>query len=373
MSENGTRMASFDHVDDRGDLVFICDHRHFVVRVDDALDRAILEAKQVKEEEDVDPQTGKSKPLPVSAIQAAVRAGARPEQVAQQYAVNEALVRRFAAPVEMEKKYAIEQFLTMPAPKGSGGRNNQDLISKVLSGTGVSLGQISWQATRRGYEPWSINGVFTLDNRIFNAHWTWNMRDNTVTCLNSAARMLLDDSTDEHRQEWPAWDQNSAAETDNWADIQPRSQEDSFRLTAEDDREELTSNNGGGSQADGERQAALTAWLYGNPKERQENTAGQETDHPRAELNDKPNTSEHNPISDTESTIVLPVLNHGRGQEEENASRAGQERFQRQHQDEDALQDNQGNDPRERRHNKSDKKRSGRSAVPSWDEILFGK
>ena len=77
MSENGTRMASFDHVDDRGDLVFVCDHRHFVVRVDDALDRAILEAKQVKEEEDADPQTGKSKPLPVSAIQAAVRAGAR--------------------------------------------------------------------------------------------------------------------------------------------------------------------------------------------------------------------------------------------------------------------------------------------------------
>ena len=372
MSENGTRVASFDHVDDRGDLVFVCDHRHFVVRVDDALDRAILEAKQVKEEEDADPQTGKSKPLPVSAIQAAIRAGARPEQVAQQYAVNEALVRRFAAPVEIEKKYAIEQFLTMPAPKGSGGRNNQDLISKVLARTGVSLGQISWQATRRGYEPWNINGVFTLDKRIFNASWTWNMHDNTVTCLNGAARMLLDDSADQHRQELPAWEQGPAAEIDDRTEIRPRSQEDSFPQTAEDDGEELTSNNDDSDQADGERQAALTAWLYGNPKGRQDSTAGQEPDHSRAGLNDDPKTSEHGPVRDTESTVVLPVLDHGQSQDKEDASGADQRRLQQQNQDEDAGHDNQG-DSSERRRNKSDKKHSGRSAVPSWDEILFGK
>ena len=344
MSENGTRVASFDHVDDRGDLVFVCDHRHFAVRVDDALDRAILEAKQVKEEEDVDPQTGKSKPLPVSAIQAAVRAGARPEQVAQQYAVNEALVRRFAAPVETEKKYAIEQFLTMPAPKGSGGRNYQELIGKVLARAGVSLTQVSWQATRRGYEPWNINGVFTLDKRIFNARWAWNMHDNTVTCLNGAARMLLDNSTDDHGQERPARDQGPAEEIDDQTDRRPPSQKDAFSQIEEEG---------------GERQAALTAWLYGKPKEGQDQTVDREPDHPRAELSEDPDTAEHPPIRDNESTMVLPVQNHGQPQQED--------------QGDDAGQDEQEDQPKEGRRSKRAKKHSGRSAVPSWDEILFGK
>ncbi|WP_297301240.1 septation protein SepH [uncultured Bifidobacterium sp.] len=359
MSENGTRVASFDHVDDRGDLVFVCDHRHFAVRVDDALDRAILEAKQVKEEEDVDPQTGKSKPLPVSAIQAAVRAGARPEQVAQQYAVNEALVRRFAAPVETEKKYAIEQFLTMPAPKGSGGRNYQELIGKVLARAGVSLAQVSWQATRRGYEPWNINGVFTLDKRIFNARWAWNMHDNTVTCLNGAARMLLADSADDHEQERPAWDQSPAEEIDDQTDRRPPNQENARAQIEQED-------SGSEDQEDGERQAALTAWLYGKPKEGQERIADREPSHPRAELTEDPDTAEHPPIRDNESTMVLPVQSHGQ-------SRADQEQPQQQNQGNDAGQDEQDDEPKEGRRGKRAKKHSGRSAVPSWDEILFGK
>lgn len=359
MSENGTRVASFDHVDDRGDLVFVCDHRHFAVRVDDALDRAILEAKQVKEEEDVDPQTGKSKPLPVSAIQAAVRAGARPEQVAQQYAVNEALVRRFAAPVETEKKYAIEQFLTMPAPKGSGGRNYQELIGKVLTRAGVSLSQVSWQATRRGYEPWNINGVFTLDKRIFNARWAWNMHDNTVTGLNGAARMLLDDSTDDHGQERPAWDQGPAEEIDDQTDRRPPNKEDAPAQIEQED-------SGSEGQEDGERQAALTAWLYGKPKDDRERIADREPSHPRAELTEDPDTAEHPPVRDNESTMVLPVQNHGQSQ-------ADQEQPQQHNQGDDAGQDEQEDDPKEGRRGKRAKKHSGRSAVPSWDEILFGK
>ena len=359
MSENGTRVASFDHVDDRGDLVFVCDHRHFAVRVDDALDRAILEAKQVKEEEDVDPQTGKSKPLPVSAIQAAVRAGARPEQVAQQYAVNEALVRRFAAPVETEKKYAIEQFLTMPAPKESGGRNYQELIGKVLARAGVSLAQVSWQATRRGYEPWNINGVFTLDKRIFNARWAWNMHDNTVTCLNGAARMLLDDSEDGHGQERPALDQGPAEEIDDQTDKRPPSQEDAFAQIEEDD-------TGSVGQENGERQAALTAWLYGKPKEGQGQTVDREPNHPHAELTEDPDTAEHPPIRDNESTMVLPVQSHGQGQ-------AGHEQPEQQDQGDDASQDEQEDEPKDGRSSRRAKKHSGRSAVPSWDEILFGK
>lgn len=194
MSEERIKRADFDHVSDQGDLVFVCDRRHFAVTVDDALDHAILEAKQIREEEEGAPLPHASSALPVSSIQAAVRSGMETSKVARQFAVNEALVRRFAAPVETEKKYAVEQFLTLPAPHGSRGRTNEEVIDSVLDEAGLAMGAVNWQATRRGYEPWRIVASIPYEGRVLTANWTWNMRDNTVTSLNNLAGALLGES-----------------------------------------------------------------------------------------------------------------------------------------------------------------------------------
>lgn len=423
MSENGIRMARFDHVSEKGELVFVCDHRHFAVPVDDALDHAILEAKQVKEEEEGAPRPQAATPLPVSSIQAAIRAGARPANVAQQFAVNEAIVRRFAAPVETEKKYAIEQFLTMQAPKGSAGHTNQDLIAKVLRQAGASMKDLTWEATRQGYEPWMISGVIQLDKVIINAQWSWNMHDNTVTCLNDAARTLLDQSSltallgdmsspvdtqqagpeqvpeTEPIQPQPemteplqnSFEAEQALPIHNAAPIEnPVPVSDpvtSTPMTAAEavDKGPLPTETRESEPKAGndDRHSALTAWLYGNPSK--EKTKPRETssleNNPQG-LDDETMLSPaqpavsaplQEPLDDDAATRIMPSQEPSTPQFVEVDTPQQVEETQvlpRQNQVHQVPREPEAQPNQQAR--VSQRKHSGRSAVPSWDEILFG-
>ncbi|MFT8703935.1 septation protein SepH [Bifidobacterium aquikefiricola] len=191
MPEEPLRIAQFDHVSDGGDLVFVFDHRHFAVRVDDALERGILEAKQIRAEEEGFPSPQSASALPISRIQSYIRAGADPEAVARQFNIAQALVRRFSAPVETEKKYAIDQFLTVAVPPNSKAKSYGDLIDMTLRNARIAMSSITWSATRRGHEPWRIRAQFQSAGRIVTADWNWNIRDNTVSPINRQARRLI--------------------------------------------------------------------------------------------------------------------------------------------------------------------------------------
>ena len=192
MPDDQLREARFDHVNERGDLVFEAMNRHFTVRVTDALERGILEARQIRAELEGTPQPQAAAALPISQIQSQIRSGASVEQVARQFNVSEALVRRFATPVETEKKYAIDQFLSMGAGRSARGQqSNADLIADALQTSRISMDALEWKATRCGHEPWRIEATFESSNRTLRADWSWNMRDNTVVSLNGLAKRLL--------------------------------------------------------------------------------------------------------------------------------------------------------------------------------------
>lgn len=203
MLENPPKEASFDHVDNNGDLIFIFENTPLKIHVDDTLERAIAESKKLTNV-DVNNQntvnsTGKSDDspnattatLPISQIQALIRAGLEPEHVAKRYNVSESQVRRFSSGVETEKQYAIEQFLTVPAPKQSNMRTLSDLIERTLAKAHIGMETVKWRATRRGLEPWLITAEFNTATRTIKAEWTWNMHDNSVACANPSARLLL--------------------------------------------------------------------------------------------------------------------------------------------------------------------------------------
>ncbi|MBW3090712.1 septation protein SepH [Bifidobacterium miconisargentati] len=183
--------AGFVRVSDSGDLVFSVGGRQFSISVDDTLERAILEAKQVRSEKQRAPQPHQQATLPISQIQSLIRAGADPARVAERYHLSETLVRRFSAAVETEKQYAIEQFLTVPAPKDSRVRTISELVERTLASASIGMESVTWKSTRRGLEPWRIVAIFTSAGREIHAEWTWNMHDNSVVCLNNAARKLL--------------------------------------------------------------------------------------------------------------------------------------------------------------------------------------
>ena len=103
MPGNSLEEARFDHVSDTGELVFVSGAGKFAVKIDEALERAILEAKQIRSEVQEEQKTRIPPTLPISQIQSLIRAGADPARVAERYSLSEALVRRFSAAVGNRK------------------------------------------------------------------------------------------------------------------------------------------------------------------------------------------------------------------------------------------------------------------------------
>ncbi|KAB5607756.1 septation protein SepH [Bifidobacterium jacchi] len=225
MPEHPLEHARFDHVEPTGELVFAAGSRRFSVDVDETLERAILEAKQLRDESGADIRPQRVETLPISQIQTLIRAGAEPSKVAERYAVSEALVRRFSAAVETEKSYAIEQFLLVPAPKESRVRTMSELIERSLATARIGMESVSWKATRRGLEPWRITARFASAGRAVKAEWAWNMHDNAVVALNPTARRLLGELDDAA----PSNGGSSSAASDDGLSVSLRLPGDSLR------------------------------------------------------------------------------------------------------------------------------------------------
>ena len=74
MPDDRLEKARFVRVSKTGDLVFSLGGREMAVSVDDTLERAILEAKQVRSEMRQAPQPHQQATLPISQIQSLSRA-----------------------------------------------------------------------------------------------------------------------------------------------------------------------------------------------------------------------------------------------------------------------------------------------------------
>ncbi|KAB8289213.1 hypothetical protein DSM100688_0293 [Bifidobacterium ramosum] len=354
MPENPLEQARFDHVDDAGDLVFAVGNLRFAVSVDDTLERAILEAKQIRSES----QTRQPKPvesLPISQIQSLIRAGADPARVAERYGLSEALVRRFSSAVETEKQYAIEQFLSVPAPKESRVRTVSELIERTLATARIGMETLAWQATRRGHEPWRITARFTSAGRGIKAEWTWDMHDNAVVCVNSTAKKLLGEQNLGVKGQ--SGDHDADAEGQDGFALSLNLPGDSLR-SARIERE--VSRWATPDAADG--QAAVPPSLTGDGIDPRTVAAGVSTS---AGTVASPTAA---PMSAAESTPSQTVIAQAAptptsAPAQPNATSATSSTAQP-----DALvQPNPSPTPV-----KPAKRKSGRSAVPSWDEILFG-
>ena len=326
-------IAQFDHVTGEGALVFSTDHGYFTVELNDALERAILEAKQIRAERHDDKPVHQQSTLPISQIQALIRAGADPDQVARKYALNSALVRRFAAPVESEKNYAIEQFLRVRAPKESRVRTLAELIERTLVAARIPRESVQWKATRRGLEPWRIIASFQSAGHPIHAEWSWNMHDNTVVCINNAARKLIGEA-----DTTPAvgiGDQNAALNEalPNAANLpgdSARSARIEMTVSAWNEQSQPTQ----GEQRSASTEAAQQA---SDIKESAPAAPQEPVQQPEAEATKL--ADDHAPSFDTPDVIDVHV---------------------------EAVQTEQAQ-PTKAAH------RGRRSPIPSWDEIMFGK
>lgn len=350
MPGNSLEEARFDHVSDTGELVFVSGAGKFAVKIDEALERAILEAKQIRSEVQEEQKTRIPPTLPISQIQSLIRAGADPARVAERYSLSEALVRRFSASVETEKQYAIEQFLAVPAPKESRVRTLSELIERTFAAARVRLEDVTWKATRLGLEPWKISAQFVSSGHNVCAEWSWNMHDNAVSCLNSAARKLIgeqDTSKEEHAEKHA-------------------------------DENFLVSLNLPGNSARSARiEQTVSAWNTPEPSMPAARPAAAPSV-PIAPIggvsneSDTPDTPNAPAIA---SDLPLPSRpeNPAAGANTASATNTDTRNTVPSTPEpaSNMANENQTLDPHSQNTTKS-KRRAGRSAVPSWDEILFG-
>lgn len=408
MADNSPRGARLDHVSDAGDLVFVAGGEKFLVTVDDKLERAILEAKQIRLEASGQQMPQTHDTLPISKIQQLIRAGSTPSEVAEQYHLNEALVRRFSSSVQTEKQYAIEQFKRVPAPKESRAHIIEDLVDMAITSSQIERDSLAWSATRHGHEPWHIFADFTLAGRQMRAEWTWNMHDNSVVSLNDTAKRILEeqnlgayspdaifeDTTSPAGGDKPA-EERKPGESETEADVATMP---------------LITERADGTQREAVDTVARTARTAEDmANESQEAAEGESETHDGDETHESPDngTTADNATADSATangtgdaagtqdgapdahddangsarngTDARPAEEgHGdieelhRALEEGDGGNAAPATRSITSEQSIAIQDSTDTDETPRVTRQTKPRRRGRSAVPSWDEILFG-
>ncbi|WEV73472.1 septation protein SepH [Bifidobacterium sp. ESL0798] len=416
MSISSVADARFDHVDEDGELVFVSKGLKFRIPVNDTLERAILEARQIMSEADEVNSPGLAQTLPISSIQALIRAGAQPEKVAEKYGLSQALVRRFSAAVETEKQYAIEQFLAVSAPKGSRVHSIEDLIARTLAAARIGMESVKWGATRRGREPWLITATFSTQRNRIRAEWAWNMHDNTVECQNAAAQILLgegesartSDESNDAMEETPAQNSGSGQVQENTGESSASVAQTSLgdgndaiataefstsqALPGDSVRSARIASTVASMQETTENDASPTtgsriATDYGHREQENTGSAGSVSlPYPAPTADPQPssiNPSTSAPIADetvpvdalslplpdrtptAQPEMFTPFSNDSEQQAANNDATISPTDNAR----EGNREMSEGKNQEDRKHNK---RKSGRSAVPSWDEILFG-
>lgn len=102
-------------------------------------------------------------------IQALLRAGATPQEIATEHGMDVRAVERFEAPVQAEKDYALTRARAVRI--GEGGPTMGDLVLDRLAARGVDPSSLEWAATREAGEPWQIIVTFVQGAAEHGAHW----------------------------------------------------------------------------------------------------------------------------------------------------------------------------------------------------------
>ena len=122
-------------------------------------------------------------------IQALLRAGATPEEIASTHGMDVKAVERFEAPVQAEKDYALSRAQAVRI--GEGGPTMGDLALDRLAARGVEPSSLDRSATREAGEPWQIIVTFVQGAAEHAAHWHLS-NSGTLEAIDQEAQWLTE-------------------------------------------------------------------------------------------------------------------------------------------------------------------------------------
>src|SRR5690625_812621 len=132
-------------------------------------------------------------------MQARIRAGETPEEIAAVSSTDIETIRRFESPILAEREFMIEQaqasaIAQQPEAPALGG-----VVVDRLAARGVASEDIEWSAYRLPGSQWTIEVQFQAGDRDRSASWSFEPRSQRISALDDEARWLTE--TEEPRDE----------------------------------------------------------------------------------------------------------------------------------------------------------------------------
>ncbi|GAB3079833.1 septation protein SepH [Nocardioides zeae] len=130
-------------------------------------------------------------------IQARIRAGASPEEVADAAQTTLDRIMSFVAPVLAERAHVAEraQGASLRRESGSAGaRTLGEAVATHLSGGPLRADTVEWDSWRRDDGRWTLAASFVSDARTGRGHFTYDMRGSYVVADDDDARWLVGDA-----------------------------------------------------------------------------------------------------------------------------------------------------------------------------------
>ena len=128
-------------------------------------------------------------------IQARIRSGQSPDEVADEAGISVERVERFAGPILHEREHIAQE-----AAKVSVGRDDHgavmllgELVSQRLEERGVPRDGLEWDAWRRDDGAWEVQLDYLASGRQRSASWVYDPARRTVTADDDEARWLLEE------------------------------------------------------------------------------------------------------------------------------------------------------------------------------------
>ncbi len=123
-------------------------------------------------------------------IQARIRAGATAEDVAAASGLPIEHVRRFEGPVLTERAWVAQQAQSTEVRRPGGDIELGDLVAERLHHLDVDPADVSWDAWRRDDGLWVVIATFPVAPNTHVATWTYDSSSRTMTVADDNARAL---------------------------------------------------------------------------------------------------------------------------------------------------------------------------------------
>jgi hypothetical protein len=182
------RELRFDGLSPDGDRLVLAgkDGQKYTVVIDERIEAAVRRDRARISQVEIE-QSGMLRPRE---IQARIRAGATAEDVAAASGLPIEHIRRFEGPVLTERAWVAQQAQATEVRRPGGDIELGDLVAERLHSLGVDPADIAWDAWRRDDGLWVVIATFPVPPNTHVATWTYDSGSRTMTVADDNARTL---------------------------------------------------------------------------------------------------------------------------------------------------------------------------------------